>query len=97
MFGADFARALAPPAKVHTETSNMSGLPKVPSAPLRSCPFCGVATEVPHETQVGCIAALHSEIGRMRDILATLRPAGVQRFPEPADQSAPAAIRLAID
>ena len=74
----------------------MSGLPKVPSA-LRSCPFCGVATEVPHETQSGCIAALHSEIGRMRDLLATLRPAGVQRFAEPADQSAPAAIRLALD
>ena len=73
----------------------MSGLPKVPG--LRSCPFCGVATEVPHETQAGCIAALQSEIGRTRDLLATLRPAGVRRLAEPADESTPAAIRLALD
>jgi hypothetical protein len=74
----------------------MSALPKVPPA-LRSCPFCGVATEVPHETQAGCIAALHNEIGRTRDLLATLKPTGVQRLAEPADNSAPAAIRLALD
>jgi hypothetical protein len=74
----------------------MSALPKVPSA-LRFCPFCGVATDVPHETQAGCIAALHTEIGRTRDLLATLRPAGVQHLAEPADNSAPAAIRLVLD
>jgi hypothetical protein len=33
-----------------------------------------VAAKVPHESQESCIAALHAEIGRMRDILATLRP-----------------------
>ena len=41
--------------------------------PLRACPFCGVATEVPHETQEGCIEALHEEIGRMRAILENVR------------------------
>ena len=40
----------------------------------RACPFCGVATDVPHETQEGCIQALHVEITRMRGILDHLRP-----------------------
>ncbi len=35
-----------------------------------ACPFCGVATDVPHERQEGCIEALHAEIVRMRGILA---------------------------
>ena len=35
----------------------------------RICPFCGLATDVPHETQQGCIAALHGEIARMRQVL----------------------------
>jgi hypothetical protein len=38
------------------------------------CPFCGVSTTVPHETQQGCIDALHVEIARMRGILDHLRP-----------------------
>ena len=37
----------------------------------------GVATEVPHKSQESCIAALHQEIGRVREILSTLKPAGV--------------------
>ena len=73
----------------------MSALPKVP-APQGPCPFCGVIADVPHETQEGCIAALHTEIGRMRGILANLRPTGVRPLDEPADQP-PAAIRLALD
>ena len=36
---------------------------------MPNCPFCGVATEVPHETQEGCIQALHAEIARMRAVL----------------------------
>ena len=40
------------------------------------CPFCGVATDVPHESQEGCIEALHAEITRMRGILEHLRPLG---------------------
>ena len=74
----------------------MSALPKVPA--FNPCPFCGVIEGVPHETQEGCIAALHNEIGRMRGILANLRPAGVPKTAnEPNDASAPAAIRLALD
>ena len=42
----------------------------------QACPFCGVATDVPHETQEGCIEALHAEITRMRGILDHLRPLG---------------------
>jgi uncharacterized Zn finger protein (UPF0148 family) len=43
---------------------------------LRVCPFCGVATEVPHETQEGCIEALHEEIDRVRAILQNVRDPG---------------------
>jgi hypothetical protein len=40
---------------------------------LRACPFCGLAADVPHERQEGCIQALHDEIARMRHILECLR------------------------
>ena len=73
----------------------MTGLPTVPAA-AHTCPFCGVATAVPHETQEGCIAALHSEIGRMRHILATTRPAGVSPLADAPDDRTPA-IRLTLD
>ncbi len=33
------------------------------------CPFCGIATGVPHETQELCIEALHLEIERTREII----------------------------
>ena len=33
------------------------------------CPFCGMASELPHESQEGCISALHAEIQRTRRIL----------------------------
>jgi hypothetical protein len=54
------------------------------------CPFCGIATDVPHETQEGCIAALHGEIARMRQVLDHVRPldhvrAGVAMRREPAE------------
>lgn len=42
----------------------------------QTCPFCGVATGVPHETQAGCIEALQLEIARMRGILEYVRPLG---------------------
>ena len=73
----------------------MSALPKVPA--LNPCPFCGVRADVPHETQEGCIAALHTEIARMRGLLATLKPAGVARTADDQDEALPAAIRLALD
>ena len=76
-------------------TLTMSGKIKVPAA--GACPFCGVATPVPHETQASCIAALHSEIGRVRGILATLKPAGTEPLAKAPDDAAPASIRLSID
>jgi uncharacterized Zn finger protein (UPF0148 family) len=36
------------------------------------CPFCGIASEVPHETQEGCIRALQAEITRTRRILESI-------------------------
>ena len=33
------------------------------------CPFCGVVSDTPHETQQACIAALQSEIDQTRKIL----------------------------
>jgi hypothetical protein len=41
------------------------------------CPFCGVATEAPHETHEGCIEALNAEIARMRAVLEQVRSAAV--------------------
>ena len=40
-----------------------------PTMKSTACPFCGVASDVPHHTQEGCIEALHAEIARMREIL----------------------------
>lgn len=39
-----------------------------------TCPFCGLATDVPHNTQESCIEALHGEIAKMRRILDSVRP-----------------------
>jgi len=55
-----------------------------------------VATDVAHETQEGCIAALHDEIGRMRGILSTLKPAGALPAPD-VDPQTPAKVRLILD
>ncbi len=33
------------------------------------CPFCGLASDVPHETQAVCIEALQAEISRVREIV----------------------------
>jgi hypothetical protein len=74
---------------------DMPALPKVSA--VNPCPFCGVIADVPHETQEGCIAALHTEIGRMRGLLANLKPAGVCLTVDEQDQAPPAAIRLALD
>jgi coproporphyrinogen III oxidase-like Fe-S oxidoreductase len=43
------------------------------SIPPNICPFCGLATAVPHETQAGCIAALHAEIAQMRELLSHVK------------------------
>jgi hypothetical protein len=73
----------------------MSALPYLPFA-IRVCPFCGLATDVNHETQEGCIAALHEEIARMRGILAHLKPTGAP-VTTSDDKEAPKAVRIALD
>ena len=47
--------------------------------PAIVCPFCGVTTDVPHETQEGCIEALHVEIARMRELLEYVKVPGAER------------------
>ena len=36
------------------------------------CPFCGMVSAHPHETQEGCINALQAEIARTRRILESV-------------------------
>lgn len=50
------------------------------------CPFCGVVTETPHESQQGCLAALSAEIGRMRAVLDQVHSTKV---PGPPDDDQP--------
>lgn len=40
-----------------------------------ACRFCGVSAHLPHETQEACIAALHEELTRLREILHSMRMA----------------------
>jgi len=49
------------------------------------CPFCGVTTETPHETQRGCIEALNVEIAKMRAVLEQVRSAAVPGPVPPED------------
>jgi hypothetical protein len=58
------------------QVNNMTG---------RICPFCGLGTDVPHESQEGCIQALHGEIARMRQVLDHVRSGGPFRH-EPAEE-----------
>jgi hypothetical protein len=52
------------------------------------CPFCGVPTETPHETQAGCIEALNVEIAKMRAVLEQVRSAAVPGpVPQEDDES----------
>ncbi len=52
------------------------------------CPFCGVTTETPHETQEGCIEALNVEIAKMRAVLEQVRSAAVPGpVPQEDDES----------
>lgn len=44
---------------------------------MSNCPFCGVMTTTPHETQEGCIEALNAEIARMRTLLGQVQSAAV--------------------
>ena len=40
-----------------------------------ACRFCGVSAHLPHETQEACIAALHEELTRLREILHSMKVA----------------------
>ena len=83
------------PAKVHNGTANMSGMQKPgPPGPAR---FAGSPPPCRMKRRKACIAALHTEINRMRSILATLRPTGVTRPTEDPENSAAASVRLALD
>jgi hypothetical protein len=42
---------------------------------VMSCPFCGTGTDLPHEKQEACIAALHSEISLVRQAVERLNSA----------------------
>lgn len=60
---------------------------------LMSCPFCGTGTDLPHEKQEACIAALHSEISRMRRVVERLNgpafaSASAKQAPAVAEASA---------
>jgi hypothetical protein len=74
----------------------MSGSGSKAPPPPGGCPFCGVPSLVPHESQEGCIAALHAEIGRMRGILATLRPAAGSLVPHESQEGCIAALHAEI-
>ena len=50
-----------------------------------ACPFCGLVTDVPHETQQGCIDALQEEIARVREILENSKPIDPPRPSSDAD------------
>jgi hypothetical protein len=53
------------------------------------CPFCGVVTDAPHETQAGCIEALNAEIVRMRAVLDQVHSASVPGPTLPDDDEDP--------
>ena len=53
--------------------------------PRRICPFCGLVSAVPHETQARCIEALHVEIERTRQVLNAVRPEAPPRRREDVD------------
>ena len=54
------------------------------------CPFCGVASKVPHETQEACIAALHDEIARMREMVRRVKAFPAEPSPPEPDSPDPA-------
>jgi len=52
---------------------------------VTTCPFCGVVTDVPHNTQEGCIEALQDEVVRMRRLLEQVKPTGACPAPPEAE------------
>jgi hypothetical protein len=65
---------------------------------VMSCPFCGTGTDLPHERQEACIAALHSEISHIRQVVGRLNgPALADASVAQAPASAQASARLPSD
>ena len=58
-----------------------------------NCPYCGVSTDVAHETQEACIEALRAEISRVRRVLDHVRSAAVPGPVERPDEKAEPAPR----
>ncbi len=56
---------------------------------MSTCPFCGVVTETPHESQEGCIEALHAEIARMREVLSHVHSVQVPHPQEDVEDAEP--------
>ena len=48
------------------------------------CPFCGVVSDRPHDTQEACILALQSEIRQTRQALSQAAPPAAPASPEKA-------------
>ena len=70
---------------MRSETDAMSYTTE--STRAQACPFCGVATDSPHDTQEGCIEALQAEIARVRGILdAPMLTHLSDRRPPPPDR-----------
>lgn len=62
------------------------------------CPFCGIVSDGPHESQEACIAALHAEIERVRLVVDSLQNAAVPGPAEPAgDPFSPAPLDVVDD
>lgn len=43
---------------------------------VTSCPFCGASTDLPHDSQAACIAALQEEIAVTRKIVDRVKSNG---------------------
>jgi coproporphyrinogen III oxidase-like Fe-S oxidoreductase len=52
----------------------------------KTCPFCGVPSSVPHESEAGCIEALQAEIELTRQMLQGSSGPGA---PPPPSKDAP--------
>jgi hypothetical protein len=54
-----------------------------------NCPFCGVQTDAPHESQEACICALTVEVERMRTLVQQLKPPAAPSTPARAEDRLP--------
>ena len=53
------------------------------------CPFCGIVADEPHQSEEACIAALHAEIDRVREVVDCMRSTAVPVPAEPVDEPEP--------